>query len=95
MVSSEFVSQSQRISSKAIIRENHKAPTLQEIAHILTGATWHSQKWMETKLFFGMHLTEQALQCLQHSTRISVGTMFSMCSIQTKNESGHLSNADG
>ena len=45
--------------NKAIIRENHKALTLEEIAHELTGAT----KFLKVdgnKAFFGMHLTEQA-----------------------------------
>ena len=45
--------------NKAIIRENHKAPTLEEIAHVLTGVTWFS-KVDGNKAFFGMHLTEQA-----------------------------------
>ena len=45
--------------NKAIIRENHKAPTLEEIAHDLTRATKFS-KMDRNKAFFGMHLTEQA-----------------------------------
>ena len=45
--------------NKAIIRENHKAPTLEEIAHVLTGATKFS-KVDGNKAFFGMHLTEEA-----------------------------------
>ena len=45
--------------NKAIIRENHKAPTLKEIAHVLTGATKFS-KVDGKKAFFGMHLTEEA-----------------------------------
>ena len=45
--------------NKAIIREHHKAPTLKEIAHILTGATKFS-KVDRNKAFFGMHLTERA-----------------------------------
>ena len=45
--------------NKAIIRENHKAPTLEEIAHVLTGATRFS-KVDGNKAFFGMHLTEEA-----------------------------------
>ena len=45
--------------NKAIIRENHKAPKLEEIAHVLTGATKFS-KVDGNKAFFGMHLTEQA-----------------------------------
>ena len=39
--------------------ENHKAPTLEEIAHVLTGATKFS-KVDSNKTFFGMHLTEEA-----------------------------------
>ena len=45
--------------NKAIIHENHKAPTLEEIAHVLTGATRFS-KVDGNKAFFGMHLTEEA-----------------------------------
>ena len=45
--------------NKAIIRENHKAPTLEEIAHVLTGATKFS-KVDGNKAFFGMHLMEEA-----------------------------------
>ena len=45
--------------NKAIIHENHKAPTLEEIAHVLTGATKFS-KVDSNKAFFGMHLTEEA-----------------------------------
>ena len=45
--------------NKAIIRENYKAPTLEEIAHVLTGATKFS-KVDGNKAFFGMHLTEEA-----------------------------------
>ena len=45
--------------NKAIIHENHKAPTLKEIAHVLTGATKFS-KVDGNKAFFGMHLTEEA-----------------------------------
>ena len=45
--------------NKAIIHENHKAPTLKEIAHILMGATRFS-KVDSNKAFFGMHLTEEA-----------------------------------
>ena len=54
--------------NKAIIRENHKAPTLEEIAHVLTGATRFS-KVDGNKAFFRMHLTEQAslLTDVQHA----------------------------
>ena len=45
--------------NKAIICENHKAPTLKEIAHVLTGATRFS-KVDGNKAFFGMHLTDKA-----------------------------------
>ena len=44
--------------NKAIIHENHKAPTLEEIAHVLMGATKFS-KVDGNKAFFGMHLTEE------------------------------------
>ena len=45
--------------NKAIIWENHKAPTLEEIAHALTGATKFF-KVDSNKAFFEMHLTEEA-----------------------------------
>ena len=45
--------------NKAIIHENHKAPTLEEIAHILTGVTKFSKVGSD-KAFFGMHLTYEA-----------------------------------
>ena len=45
--------------NKAIIHENHKAPTLEEIAHVPTEATKFS-KVDSNKAFFGMHLTEEA-----------------------------------
>ena len=45
--------------NKAIVRENHKAPTLEEITHILTGAT-KFPKVDGNKAFFGMHLTKEA-----------------------------------
>ena len=44
--------------NKAIIHENHKAPTLEEIAHVLTGATKFSK--VDSNKAFGMHLTEEA-----------------------------------
>ena len=45
--------------NKAIICENHKAPTLKEIVHVLTGATRFS-KVDSKRAFFGMHLSEEA-----------------------------------
>ena len=45
--------------NKAIICENHKSPTLEKIAHILTGATKFSTV-DGNKAFFGMHLSEDA-----------------------------------
>ena len=56
--------------NKAIIRENHKAPTLEEIAHELTGATKFS-KVDGNKAFFGMHLTEQASLLTTFNTHLS------------------------
>ena len=56
--------------NKAIIRENHKAPTLEEIAHNLTGATKFS-KVDGNKAFFGMHLTEQASLLTTFNTYLS------------------------
>ena len=56
--------------NKAIIRENHKAPTLEEIAHILTGAMMFS-KVDGNKAFFGMHLTEQVFLLTMFNTHLS------------------------
>ena len=55
--------------SKAIIHENHKAPTLEEIAHVLTGATRFS-KVDGNKAFFGMHLTEEASLLTMFNTQL-------------------------
>ena len=64
--------------NKAIIRENHKALTLEEIAHVLTGAMRFS-KADGNKVFFGMHLTEQASLLTTFNTfNTSVGTIFYM-----------------
>ena len=56
--------------SKAIIHENHKAPTLEEIAHVLTRATRFS-KVDGNKAFFGMHLTEAASLLTTFNTHLS------------------------
>ena len=56
--------------NKAIIRENHKAPTLEEIAHILNGATKFS-KVNGNKAFFGMHLTKEASLLMTFNTHLS------------------------
>ena len=53
--------------NKAIIRENHKAPTLEEIAHVLTGATKFS-KVDGNKAFFGMHLMEEVSLLMMFNT---------------------------
>ena len=55
--------------NKAIIRENHKAPTLEEIAHILMGATRFS-KVDGNKAFFSMHLTEEASLLTMFNTHL-------------------------
>ena len=55
--------------NKAIIRENHKARTLEEIAHILTGATKFS-KVDGNKAFFGMHLTKEASLLMTFNTHL-------------------------
>ena len=55
--------------NKAIIHENHKAPTLEEIAHVLTGATKFS-KVDGNKAFFGMHLTEAASLLMTFNTHL-------------------------
>ena len=55
--------------NKAIIHENHKAPTLEEIAHILTGDTKFS-KVDGNKVFFGMHLTKEASLLITFNTHL-------------------------
>ena len=55
--------------NKAIIWENHKAPTLKEIAHVLTGATKFS-KVDGNKAFFRMHLTKQASLLTMFNTHL-------------------------
>ena len=56
--------------NKAIIHENHKAPTLKEIAHVLKGGTRFS-KVDGNKAFFGMHLTEEASLLMMFNTHLS------------------------
>ena len=55
--------------NKAIIHENHKAPTLEEIAHILTGGTKFS-KVDSNKAFFWMHLTYGASLVTMFNTHL-------------------------
>ena len=55
--------------NKAIIHENHKAPTLEEIAHVLMGATKFS-KVDGNKAFFGMHLMEEASLLMTFNTHL-------------------------
>ena len=55
--------------NKTVIHENHKAPTLEEIAHILMGATKFS-KVDGNKAFFGMHLTEEASLLMMFNTHL-------------------------
>ena len=55
--------------NKAIICENHKAPTLEEIAHVLMGATRFS-KVNSNKAFFGMHLTDEASLLMTFNTHL-------------------------
>ena len=55
--------------NKAIICENHKAPTLEEIAHVLTGATRFS-KVDGNKAFFEMHLSEEASLLTMFNTHL-------------------------
>ena len=55
--------------NKAIIHENHKAPTLKEIAHVLTGDTKFS-KVDSNKAFFGMHLTDEASLLTMFNTHL-------------------------
>ena len=78
--------------NKAIICENHKAPTLKEIAHILTGATRFS-KVDGNKAFFSMHLTGSITpDNVQHPPQ---KVLILTCSLQTENVPGHLPNEDG
>ena len=56
--------------NKAIIHENHKAPTLKEIAHVLTGATKFS-KVDGNKAFCGMHLMEAASLLTTFNTHLA------------------------
>ena len=55
--------------NKTIIRVNHKALTLEEIPHILTGATKFS-KVNGNKAFFSMHLTKDASLLMTFSTHL-------------------------
>ena len=55
--------------NKAIIHKNHKAPTLEEIAHILMEATRFS-KVNGNKAFFGMHLTDEASLLMTFNTHL-------------------------
>ena len=79
--------------NKAIIHENHKAPTLEEIAHILMGATRFS-KVDSNKAFFGMHLTDEASLLMTFNTHLG-WYRFLQCSLWTKNVPGHLPDEDG
>ena len=79
--------------NKAIIHENHKAPTLKEIAHVLMGATKFS-KVDSNKAFFGMHLTEEASLLTTFNTHL--GRYRFLCvPFGLKNVPGHLPNEDG
>ena len=59
-----------KVLNKAIIHENHKAPTLKNIAHVLPGSTKFS-KVDGNKAFFGMHLTEAASLFMIFNTHLS------------------------
>ena len=54
--------------NKAIIHENHKVPTLEEIAHVLTGATRFSK--VDSNKAFGMHLSEEASLLTMFNTHL-------------------------
>ena len=56
--------------NKGIIHENHKAPTLKEIAHVLTRTTRFS-KVDSNKAFFEMHLMEAASILMTFNTHLS------------------------
>ena len=78
--------------NKAIIHENHKAPTLEEIAHVLTGATKFS-KVDGNKAFFGMHLRGSLTpHNVQHPPR---KVQISTCSLWTQNVTRYLPDEDG
>ena len=68
--------------NKAIIFENHKAPTLEEIAHVLTGATTFF-KVDGNKAFFGMHLTQEASLLMTFNTDLA-GTDFFVYDMDSK-----------
>ena len=55
--------------NEAIIPDHHNAPTLEEIAHVLRGATKFS-KVDGNKAFFGMHLTEVASLLMTFTTHL-------------------------
>ena len=59
-----------KYSNKPIIHENHKAPTLKDISHVLTGATKFSEVG-GNKAFFEMHLTKEALLLMAFNTHLS------------------------
>ena len=79
--------------NKAIICENHKVPTLEEIAHVLTGATKFS-KVDGNKAFFGMHLTEEASLLTMFNTHLR-RYRFLHVPLWTQNVTGYLPNVDG
>ena len=68
--------------NKAIIHENHKAPTLKEIAHVLTGATKFS-KVDSNKASLGCTLQRKP-HSSQHSTPTSEGTDFYVFPLDSK-----------
>ena len=79
--------------NKAIIHENHKALTLEEIAHVLMGATKFS-KVDSNKAFFGMHLTEEASLLTMFNTHLR-RYRFPTCPLWPKDVAGYLPNEDG
>ena len=79
--------------NKAIIHENHKAPTLEEIAHVLMGATKFS-KVNGNKAFCqhapnGGSITPDNIQ--YPSRKVQILT----CSLWTENVPRYLPNEDG
>ena len=56
--------------NKAIIRENHKAPTLEEIAHVLTGATKFSKvRWQQSILRYASYKRSITADNIQYTLR--------------------------
>ena len=79
--------------NKAIIYENHKTPTLEEIAHVLTGATKFSTSgWQQSILLEVPGRGSFTPHNIQHTPQ---QVQISLCTIWTQNESGHFPDENG